>query len=209
MKELQGYPVPVFFSEDGCNVVRPRTFSDLAAIYGPQMTSIISGSIIYEWTQEANDYGIIQYPDTSIQDDITVPVGIPVPLQPEFNNLKSAWAAASPSSVAANDYNPSTVVIECPATTKGTWTIDGEAELPKKPGDLTPNKQQSYSFTGTLPSVTVDVVGITVGASESGRSGTGATATGGSGSPGGSPESAGATAQGTTDAGKFSFTIGS
>src|SRR6266496_6856914 len=81
MKELQGYPVPVFFSEDGCNVVRPRTFSDLAAIYGPQMTSIISGSIIYEWTQEANDYGIIQYPDTSIQDDITVPVGIPVPLQ--------------------------------------------------------------------------------------------------------------------------------
>ena len=100
MNELQGYPVPVFFSEDGCNLVRPRTFSDLAAVYGPEMTPILSGSIIYEWTQEANDYGIIQYPDTCIQDGITVPVGIPVPLQPEFDNLKSAWAAASPSSIA-------------------------------------------------------------------------------------------------------------
>ena len=203
MNELQGYPVPVFFSEDGCNVVRPRTFGDLAAVYGPEMTPILSGSIIYEWTQEANDYGIIEYPDTCIQDDTTVPVGVPIPLQPEFDNLKSAWAAVSPSSIAASDYDPSTVVMACPATISGTWTIDGNAELPETPGNLTANKPESFSFTGTLSPVTVNAVGITVSVYQSGTSGIVPTATGGSDST----ASAGTSAQGTTARGNFSFTI--
>lgn len=202
MNELQGYPVPVFFSEDGCNLVRPRTFSDLAAVYGPEMTPILSGSIIYEWTQEVNDYGIIQYPDTCIQDDTSVPVGIPIPLQPEFDNLKSAWAAASPSSIAETDYKPSTVVVACPATTSGTWTIDGDAELPETPGNLTANKPESFSFTGTLSAVAVDSVGITVSVYQSGTSGILPTATGGSGST----ASAGTSSQDGA-AGNFSFTI--
>jgi 1,3-beta-glucanosyltransferase GAS1 len=203
MNELQGYPIPVFFSEDGCNLVRPRTFSDLAAVYGPEMTPIMSGSIIYEWTQEANDYGIVQYPDTCIQDGITAPVGVPVPLQPEFDNLKSAWAAASPSSIAETDYNPSTVVIECPATTSGTWTIDGNAKLPETPGNLTAKKPEKFTFTGTLSSVTVDVTGISVSVYTSGATGTIPTALSSSGSVGES----GSSAQGTAASGTFPFTV--
>lgn len=201
MNELQGYPVPVFFSEDGCNVVRPRTFSDLAAVYGPEMTPILSGSIIYEWTQEANDYGIVQYPDTCIQDGITAPVGVPVPLQPEFDNLKSAWAAASPSSIAAKDYDPSKVVVACPATTSGTWTIDGNATLPETPGNLTAKKPETFSFTGTLSSVTVDTTGVTVSVYQSGATEILPTASGESTSK------AGTSAQGTGAAGNFSFMI--
>jgi len=162
MNELQGYPVPVFWSEDGCNLVRPRTFSDMQAIYGPNMTPIMSGTIVYEWTQETNDYGIIQYPDTAIQDGVTVPVGVPVPLQPEFNNLKSAWANVSPTIVAEADYKPTMTVVACPAVTEGIWTIDGNAALPEKPGNLTPPKPTSYTFTGTLPSVTVNSLGSTI-----------------------------------------------
>src|SRR4051794_2393718 len=97
MTELVNYPVPVFFSEVGCNVVRPRIWSEMTAIFGPQMTPTLSGAIAYEWVQEANNYGIIQYPDTTIQDGVTVPIGSPVPMQPEFDNLKSVWATVSPS----------------------------------------------------------------------------------------------------------------
>ena len=195
MNELQGYPVPVFFSEDGCNIVRPRTFSDLQAIYGPNMTSIMSGAIIYEWTQEANDYGIIQYPDTAIQDGVVVPVGVPVPLQPEFNNLKSAWAAASPTIVSEATYSPSMSVMACPATTEGVWTIDGNAQLPDTPGTLTPIKASSYSFTGSLPSVTVNTEGSTVVLG--GASATGTQTTGGTG---GATASASSSAKGSSSA---------
>lgn len=56
-----GYPVPIFLSEDGCNTVPPRTFNDQSAIFGPQMSGTWSGAIIYEWIQETNDYGLVSY----------------------------------------------------------------------------------------------------------------------------------------------------
>lgn len=57
----EGYPVPIFFSEDGCNTVPPRTFSDQATIFGTPMVDTWSGAIIYEWIQETNHYGLISY----------------------------------------------------------------------------------------------------------------------------------------------------
>jgi 1,3-beta-glucanosyltransferase GAS1 len=132
MAEFAGYPIPAFFSEVGCNVVRPRTWSEMGAIYGPQMLPTLSGAIIYEWTQEANDFGIIQYPDTTTQDGVTVPVGSPVPMQPEFNNLKSQWATCSPSSIQMSAYTPTATAIACPAVTSG-WSVDPNAPLPASP----------------------------------------------------------------------------
>ncbi|TVY93997.1 1,3-beta-glucanosyltransferase [Lachnellula willkommii] len=77
----QGYPVPIFFSETGCNVPTPRTFGDQAAIFGPDMIGTWSGSIIYEWVQETNDYGI----------------RAPVPVQPDFDTLAQVWKGIVPS----------------------------------------------------------------------------------------------------------------
>jgi len=48
--QTEGFPVPIFVSETGCNVPEPRTFEDQAAIFGP-MSGTWSGSIIYEWIQ--------------------------------------------------------------------------------------------------------------------------------------------------------------
>jgi len=133
------YPIPIFFSETGCNTIRPRTFSDQAAIFGPQMSPYWSGAIIYEWIQENNDYGIIQYGPHVDPGSPGAPPdgwprsGTPQPLQPEFGNLQKQWASASPSGVSAAAYAPPATATPCPAATPGVWNVDAGAPLPPVP----------------------------------------------------------------------------
>jgi len=55
--QTEGFPVPIFVSETGCNVPEPRTFEDQAAIFGP-MSGTWSGSIIYEWIQVSSTHNV-------------------------------------------------------------------------------------------------------------------------------------------------------
>ncbi|OQD61136.1 hypothetical protein PENPOL_c018G08178 [Penicillium polonicum] len=56
--------IPVFFSEYGCNDVKPRIFTEVQALYGVEMTQAFSGGLVYEWTQEKNDYGMVKVNDS-------------------------------------------------------------------------------------------------------------------------------------------------
>lgn len=56
-KEFSTYNVPSFFAEYGCNTQGTRTFQEVSALYGSNMTSVFSGGIVYMYFQEANNYG--------------------------------------------------------------------------------------------------------------------------------------------------------
>lgn len=179
-KNATDYPIPIFFSETGCNTPKPRTFEDQSAIFGSEMSGTWSGSIVYEWIEETNDYGLISYgpsvqaaaaaTNTLIEDGFTRK-GTPTPVMPDFDNLKAQWATMHPTGVALSDYRKaasSITGIECPASTSGGWAVDPSSPLPSLGQTY---KVESSSATGTAGSAGK----ATATGSESGES---ATATG-------------------------------
>jgi len=78
---FKGSSVPVFYSEYGCNTPSPRVFTEVGAIYGPQMTDVFSGGVVYEYTQEKNNFGLVD-----IQDDGSIK------LRSDYYALKAQFA---------------------------------------------------------------------------------------------------------------------
>ncbi|CCF41232.1 glycolipid anchored surface protein [Colletotrichum higginsianum] len=63
VSDLKESSVPIFFSEFGCNQVTPRVFTEIGAIYGPDMKDLFSGGLVYEYSQEDNNFGIVKVND--------------------------------------------------------------------------------------------------------------------------------------------------
>lgn len=81
--QLSNVSFPFFFSEYGCNAVEPRTFTEVGALYSPAMDKVFSGGLVYEWTQQANNYGLVQ-----LNSNNTVSLLIDyVYLQDQYNQL--------------------------------------------------------------------------------------------------------------------------
>lgn len=117
-----GYSVPIFLSEYGCNTVRingARPFTEVEAIYSTKMSSVFSGGLAYEYTQESNDYGLVQ-----ISDD-----GLNVTILDDFTNFKNELNKTSnPSDAGAvSTYSIST----CPTYEAGIWEANNT--LPDMP----------------------------------------------------------------------------
>lgn len=59
VSQFSNTTIPVFFSEYGCNKVEPRVFEEVEALYGPQMTPVMSGGLVYEYVMEDNNFGLV------------------------------------------------------------------------------------------------------------------------------------------------------
>jgi hypothetical protein len=135
-RNVTKYNIPVFLSETGCREPRPRTFEDQAAIFGDQMAPYWSGSIVYEWIEEENNYGLIKYgekvdpagPDAP--PDGFTRSGTPTPISPDFDNLSKQWATLTPKAVKEQDYSPTLTPPPCPAFTTSFWEVNGAVALP-------------------------------------------------------------------------------
>ncbi|KAK2629816.1 hypothetical protein QTJ16_000636 [Diplocarpon rosae] len=157
---LNGYAstlsVPIFFSETGCNTVQPRTFQDQPAILGPDMDSLWSGAIVYEWIEEANNYGLISY-GTPVSATIVATgieggfsrAGTPTPVTPDFSNLQNVWKTLLPPGVVASAYTPSIPPPACPTSTPGGWLVDGDVKLPSVGQVLQTSSSATATSTGT------------------------------------------------------------
>ncbi|KAH9907880.1 glycoside hydrolase family 72 protein [Xylariomycetidae sp. FL2044] len=155
-EQAKDFPVPIFFSETGCNVPGPRLFDDQAAIFGPEMVNDWSGAIIYEWIQEANNYGLISYgaeaDPTATGENVVggfTRAGTPTPVSPDFSNLSNQWASVTPTGVKKSDYDANGVSTRaCPTSTQDGWLVDGNVAVPTLGATLASG---TYS---TVPSAT-------------------------------------------------------
>lgn len=157
-----GYPIPIFFSETGCNTAPPRTFQDQAAIFGSDMAGTWSGAIIYEWIQEANKYGLISYgPEVAATATNALGgftrSGTPTPISPDYTNLKNQWATLTPTGVALSDYSASASSLKpppCPTSTANGWVINGDVALPSvgQSGAFTANTPNTATASASSPS---------------------------------------------------------
>ncbi|KAI1083720.1 glycoside hydrolase family 72 protein [Whalleya microplaca] len=157
-EQAKNFPVPIFFSETGCNKPGPRLFEDQASIFGPSMVNDWSGAIIYEWIEESNNYGLISYgpkvdatvTGTNIDGGYTR-AGKPTPVSPDFSNLSKQWATATPTGVARSNYDATSVSTRaCPTSTASGWLVNGNVALPSLGETLTGSSYSSApSATGT------------------------------------------------------------
>lgn len=150
------FPVPIFFSETGCIIPGPRLWDDQDAVFGPEMVNDWSGSIVYEWIQEENSYGIITYgpPNQPAGPNVEggfLRKGTPQPKLPDFPNLKSKWATISPTGVHKSAYDLDSVSTRaCPKSTAGSWwEVDGDVKLPTLGQVLAVSPRPTTDLVGT------------------------------------------------------------
>ncbi|KAL7272053.1 Glycolipid anchored surface protein 4 precursor [Rhizina undulata] len=118
VEDYANYSLPVFFTEYGCNVVRPRKWEEVASIYSQNMTGVFSGGLVYEFTQESNDYGLVQISsDQSVQ------------TLAEYDTLLTAFANAPKAPTIPSDVQIYTRPTTCGAASTFP-NINGNTTLP-------------------------------------------------------------------------------
>jgi len=107
-QQFGNYHAPFIFTEYGCNTVNgtiiERPFTEVQAIYGSQMTGFLSGGLVYEWSQETNQYGLV-----TISGSTVTP-------RNDFNNLKNQIAQISPTIATLSGTSDTTSTVDsCPS----------------------------------------------------------------------------------------------
>lgn len=157
VKNFTGYGLPIFLSEYGCNT-NTRKFEEVASLYSTDMTAVYSGGLVYEYSQEASNYGLVEISGSSVS------------TLPDFDALQSALSGTSSPS-GDGGYNSTGGASGCPAYSSPNWLVKND-NLPAIPDGA---KKFMTSGAGTGPGLTG------AGSQNAGGASTG-TATAGSGS---------------------------
>lgn len=106
-------------SEYGCQAAGPRKWNEIAALYSEKMTGVYSGGLVYEYTMESNNYGIVQIKGDAIQE------------LADFSILKKAFAT-TPMPAGDGGYKQNLPPSMCPAESHPNWPVKGTA-IPRMP----------------------------------------------------------------------------
>lgn len=106
------YSIPLFLSEYGCNENPPRPFQEVQALYSTQMTSVYSGGLVYEWSEEADNpnFGLVNINSATA-----------ITPKTDFNNLMAMYKA-NPSPTGDGGYKTSGTPLECPPQSPN-WNV--------------------------------------------------------------------------------------
>ncbi|KAJ5584611.1 glycolipid-anchored surface protein 5 precursor [Penicillium hispanicum] len=117
VKNFTGYGIPLFLSEYGCNT-NTRKFEEVSALYSTKMTGVYSGGLVYEYSEEGSNYGLVKISGDDVTD------------RPDYDALKSAYSkTANPQG--DGSYNSTGGANGCPAKSS-SWEVSGDA-LPAIP----------------------------------------------------------------------------
>ncbi|USP78196.1 glycoside hydrolase family 72 protein [Curvularia clavata] len=119
VQKFSNYSIPIFLSEYGCNT-NTRKFEEVKALYDPKMTKSYSGGLVYEYSQEDSNYGLVEINDGSVKE------------RADFTALKSAFAG-TPNPSGDGGYMANGSASQCPSQSK-TWDVTLKSnELPSLP----------------------------------------------------------------------------
>ncbi|KAF9887716.1 hypothetical protein FE257_009669 [Aspergillus nanangensis] len=118
VKNFTGYGLPLFLSEYGCNTNK-RQFQEVGSLYSDKMTGVYSGGLVYEYSQESSDYGLVKVS------------GDKVSTLPDYDALKQAFdKTENPSG--DGGYNKTGGANPCPAKDSPNWDVSND-DLPAIP----------------------------------------------------------------------------
>lgn len=119
VKLFEGYGLPLFLSEYGCNT-NERSFEEVETLYSTKMTGVYSGGLVYEYTNGVNNYGLVDIDGGSVH------------TRPDFDALKVAFSN-TPNPKGDGGYNSTGGPNDCPAKESPNWEVDSSGGLPAIP----------------------------------------------------------------------------
>jgi 1,3-beta-glucanosyltransferase GAS3 len=159
IEELGNTTIPVFMSEYGCNIPDVRPFTEVGAIYSEPMMGVFSGGVVYEYSQEENDYGLVEIDDNGdlelFEDYIN--------LLDEFNNI-DLEALTATNRTAMDRRAP-----ECSLDLLNGANFTASFDIPAQPSEIADLIENGVS--GTFPEGLVEWTETAVGHTVSGPDG--------------------------------------
>jgi hypothetical protein len=118
VKNFTDYGIPIFLSEYGCIESRPRKFEEIKPMMGSDMSSVYSGGLMYEYSLEDNDYGIVKIKSGKVE------------TMKEFDLFKEALSKY-PMPTGTGGAIKASHGVECPKS-ESVWQVD-PSYLPEMP----------------------------------------------------------------------------
>jgi 1,3-beta-glucanosyltransferase GAS5 len=119
VKNFTGYGLPLFLSEYGC-IKGDRKFEEVASLYSTDMSGVYSGGLVYEYSEEGSNYGLVTISGNSVSKNSG------------FEALQSSLSGAkSPSG--DGGYDATAGASSCPPQDAPDWDV-ADDKLPAIPG---------------------------------------------------------------------------
>jgi hypothetical protein len=122
VQNFTGYGLPIFLSEWGC-ITNGRDFSEMEALMSSDMTGVYSGGLMYEYSMEENNYGVVELNGNNVE------------RLDEFDAMVEAFRQYPAPTNGNGGASATNTASECPPVDDDLWDLGswGASALPAMP----------------------------------------------------------------------------